>query len=75
MKYMTVKKLRKLLKKHPGDMIVMLARDLEGNGFSPMDKRYPISFGLWKHREFWSDEEFQEYNEDAKKAIVLWPMY
>ena len=73
MKYMTVKKLRKLLKKQPGDMIVMLARDPEGNGFSPMDKRYPISFGTYDG-EFRGEKRWDD-SEGEPPAIVLWPSY
>ena len=72
MKYMTVKKLRKLLKKQPGDMIVMLARDPEGNGFSPMDKRYPISFGTYHYGEGYLDELEGGHGEGA---VTLWPSY
>ena len=68
---MTVKKLRKLLKRQPDDVIVMLARDPEGNGFSPMSKRYAYSLGTYDGDEYW--DELEDGIGDI--AIVLWPMY
>lgn len=42
MKYITVKKLKEILEKENDDDIIILSRDSEGNGFSPLDGSYGV---------------------------------
>ena len=62
------------------DTPIVLARDEEGNGFSPWDG---YSFGLyepaveirgqWIGGEFYSDKDQDEASDDAVVAVCLWP--
>ena len=67
---MTVKQLRELLKKLPDDQLVVLSKDSEGNGFSPMSENY--SDGFYSGRS-WCGEFSNEKSKGAKKAICFWP--
>lgn len=73
---MTVRELIEMLKKRPQNSLVILSRDSEGNGFSPVADEY--SLGLFNEEyggEFYSDslEDFEEVNYTGVPAIVLWP--
>ncbi len=72
---MTVEELRQVLADLPGDVIVVMSRDSEGNGFSPLadlntDDRYTAETewsGECHHPDDWPDHP------DAVKAVCLWP--
>lgn len=61
----------------PGDMEkeVVMSKDGEGNGFSPLAD---VAEGLYVADSTWSgqvfnEDEKEEAGEDAKDVIVLWP--
>lgn len=70
---MTVRDLRKALKKLSGDTLVMLARDEEGNAFSPLAD---ISRGKYSRsrRECVDDSDDWPAPKDAVPVVTLWPM-
>jgi hypothetical protein len=49
---MTVKELIKLLRKENPNDIVIVSRDSEGNGYSPLDE---LSQGMYKKISSWSE--------------------
>lgn len=73
---MTVDQLIRELQNYPGDLEIILQRDPEGNGYSPLagsDTAIYIS-----DDECWSDPEiYEEYYEKEyeSNAVVLWPLY
>lgn len=75
---MTVKDLIKLLNKQPSDFQVVLSRDSEGNGFSPVSG-YALGFYLPEnvsHGDF-NDVSCTTFNKDqmekAQDAIAFYP--
>lgn len=69
----------------PGDTIVILAEDAEGNGFSPLaeveDAMYDADT-TWSGERYMTDEaraatgepdEYSEAPESAVPAVFLWP--
>jgi hypothetical protein len=77
---MTVSRLMALLAKHDGTCEVVLAKDSEGNEFSPLED---LESRRYVPDTTWSgylvddpeddDVEEEEYN-DAVDAVVLWPV-
>lgn len=79
---MNVKELRKILKHYPDDMLVILSRDEEGNGFSQL---YDVAEGMYMigdwERVYVLDKDIgtRGYTEEdrapegAVQVIVLWP--
>lgn len=74
---MNVKKLRKALKKYPSDMEVILQKDSEGNGYSPLGGG---EGAMYQAETEWSGEAIHEDDydpddyPDAVKVFVLWPV-
>jgi len=82
---MTVKELIEELKELDGDRIVIMSKDGEGNGFSPLAD---VECSAYIADTTWSGEVHIEeltpgliekgyteddVREDGKKAVVLWP--
>ena len=76
---MTVKELIKLLQEQPGDALVVISKDSEGNAFYPIED---MGFGRYDGETFGLDEltestEMLGYTEedvvDGPIAICLWP--
>lgn len=75
---MSVRQLKRLLETLPEDSIVVLSKDGEGNGFSPLDSHCE---GYYEPTCTWAgdfvDAEDGDYDEDdlarMEKAVVLWP--
>lgn len=71
---MKVKELKEILKDVPDDYEVVMSRDGEGNGFSPL-----ADFGLEMYvpDSTWSGEIFSDEDgrnvEFKENSIVLWP--
>jgi hypothetical protein len=74
---MTVKELKNALKGVPGDMLVVLAGDAEGNKYSPMRECEPAALYVPDSSyggEVWSEDDAEEYEvTDTVRAVVLWP--
>ena len=83
---MTVKELIAELKKHDPDRLVILQKDAEGNGFSPLED---VSTGAYLADSTWGGEIYLEeltpeleaegYSsddvaEDGRKSVVLCPV-
>jgi hypothetical protein len=70
---MKASKLIKLLEKHP-DWEVVMSKDGEGNGFSPLAE---IGEQLYVPDSTWSGEVFsldeKEEHDKGKEAFILWP--
>ncbi len=73
---MNVGDLRRLLEGHDEDTLVVLSKDAEGNGFSPLDELDEPG----RHRYFpsstWAGEVegADEVGDDGEKVVVLWPV-
>lgn len=69
---MTVTTLVALLKKLPGDLQVIVSKDAEGNGFSPV---YEHSVGKYMAECDWSGNFYAHDDDDAEgePCVVLWP--
>lgn len=64
---MTVGELIEYLSRYPSDHLVVLAKDAEGNGFSPM---YDSS-----EEEYIPDSTYSgDLGDDDFNAVVLWPV-
>lgn len=73
---MTVRELRALLSDQPDDRPVVLAKDAEGNDFSPLSD---WGEGYYTARSTWGGNvcnlnEPEERGENAVHALVLWPV-
>lgn len=74
---MNIKELREALSGHPDDMEVILQKDAEGSGYSPLAGAEP---GMYEAETTWSGEVIHEDDydpddrPDAIKALVLWPV-
>lgn len=70
---MTVCELVKALAEYPGDAEVVLSRDSEGNGASPLDE---VTEEIYQPRNTWSGDLVTE--DDAvdgdTACVVLWPV-
>jgi hypothetical protein len=76
----TVGQLVTALLELPQDAVVVLSKDAEGNGFSPVAA--PVdedgySTGFYRAETTWSGEMFggddEERPDDAVEAVCLWP--
>lgn len=66
----TVKQLRAALTDVDDDFIVILSKDAEGNGFSPLDEvEGPMTY---EPDSTWSGEIIE--NHDNDNCVVLWPV-
>ena len=80
---MTVDQLMDALSKLDGDTVVVLAKDEEGNGWSPLDE---LQVGVYQPETTWSGEFYEQdiigdhdYNQPDKgdesfPAVCLWPV-
>lgn len=82
---MTVKEFIEILNKFNEDRIVILSKDSEGNGFSPLEE---ASAGSYRPETSWVGEVESEpiadtppeyieddvYRKPGKPAVVLWPV-
>lgn len=81
---MTKKELIEQLSQYDDDDIIVLARDSEGNGYSPLWSIAPMTFApAWgevfereiteeMRKKGYTDEDLYT-GDDAQKAVVLWP--
>jgi len=72
---MTVKELKKLLSTEDDMTEIVMSRDEEGNGFSPLAD---VGKGIYVAESTWAGELYNEDDEEAplsegKKVICLWP--
>jgi hypothetical protein len=84
---MTIDELRKRLDdlNMPGDTPVILSKDAEGNGFSPLVEAEVAMYAAdstWSGERYMTEEdrqatgepdEYAESPEDAVRAVFLWP--
>jgi hypothetical protein len=84
---MTIDELRKQLDglNAPGDTPVILAKDAEGNGFSPLTEAEVAMYATvstWSGERYMTEEDRQAEDEpddyaeapdDAVRAVFLWP--
>jgi hypothetical protein len=66
---MTVKELREALAELPDDLLVVVSRDAEGNGYSPASGISPGEYDR-------SDWEFRSHPGDRTRpddAVAIWP--
>lgn len=86
---MTLDDLRKQIQElaHlPGDTLVVLAKDSEGNGYSPLASTGHAMYAAdttWSGEHYMTDEqradtrepdEYSEAPDDAVPAVFLWPV-
>lgn len=72
---MKVKDLIELLKGEDMEKEVVMSKDGEGNGFSPLSD---VAHALYVPDSTWSGEvyntdEKEEAGEEAKEVVILWP--
>lgn len=78
---MTVKELVEYLNQLNPDAIVVVSKDAEGNGFSPLDA---FSYGEYTAESTWSgyqvdfscigDEDYQQPGDSVVDSVCLWPV-
>lgn len=68
---MKVKELIKLLQKEDPEATVILGKDAEGNGYSPLDCIYN---GVYQPETTWSGEFTSEEGAEGEVAILLDPI-
>lgn len=79
MSAITIKALQALLATLPQETIVVLAKDSEGNDFSPMQAEGGHSIGCYVAHRPWHGEFYDETSEDGGApeggvpALCLWP--
>jgi hypothetical protein len=70
---MTVKKLRKVLKSLPNDMLVVLSSDEEGNSYHELCDAVVMYYSP-STEEAIDEGDLEEYGQnDSAKTLVLWP--
>lgn len=70
-KYVTVSQLIEELKQVDGDRIIILSKDGEGNGFSPLEA---LELGDYEPENEWSGEPVEpDESGNSKKAVFVWP--
>ena len=81
---MNVKELRESLAELPDDMEVVLQKDPEGNGYSPLSGADPDSVYTkdgdvysmnWTHNEACKSEEEWEEMKLRPRTLILYPKY
>jgi len=75
---MTVKELKALLAKLPDETLVVLARDAEGNGFSPAGgttpaARYVAASRPWQMGTLYTPGDPPFEARQGQPAVALWP--
>ncbi len=77
-KALTVKDLKILLSKMPDNALVVLSKDEAGNDFSPLcgysAGSYIMGQKPWQRGMFYDNGDTIPDNQQAKKALALWPM-
>lgn len=75
---MTVKDLKKLLNDFPDKYLVVLAKDGEGNDFSPLAEGYSdaeyIPDSTWSGTIVCPGDEDADEQKPAPNCLVLWPV-
>ena len=74
---MTVKELKELIESLPDEMLVVLQKDSEGNGYSPLagdDNCMYIPENTWSGYVYEEDELEEDDIEDAIFSLVLYPI-
>lgn len=76
--YVRVGDLRELLDSFPADMPVVMQKDSEGNGFSPLsggEKAVYVPVTTW-YGDVYSEEDAEEFVDDvtATEALILFPI-
>lgn len=68
---MKVKELIDALKELPQDALVVMSKDAEGNGYSPL-----ADIGQYKYAAHctWAGEIYPTDEEEGEEAIVFWPV-
>lgn len=67
---MTLAEFRKALDGFPDDFRVILSKDAEGNGFSPLSQvDGPMTY---EEESSWSGEVYEDHDND--NCVVLWPV-
>ncbi len=73
---MTIKELIEILKGLPQDLPIILQKDAEGNGYSPLSglgETWYVAETTWAG-ECYSDEDVEEFKDGAQKAVCFWPV-
>ena len=73
---MKVKELMEMLQTVPEDREVVLSRDAEGNGYSPLadsGELWYVPYSTWGGDCYNLDEEEEFEGQDADLVLVLWP--
>lgn len=80
----TVKSLMEELKKLPQDSFIIMQKDGEGNGYSPMagvDEAYYQPTSTWSGEmvsedleDYEDEEQMEEEKKSALRVVVLWPV-
>ena len=68
---LTIKQFIKKLSKLPQDAIVVMSKDAEGNGFSPLSEG---STEFYLPNSTYSGDLVETKEKGAKQAVVLWPI-
>jgi hypothetical protein len=74
---MTVKELRDALEGLDGDIPVILQKDAEGNGYSPLEgteEGYYVATNTWSGEVFVDEADALECGTTPKPCVVLWPV-
>lgn len=84
---MNVEELRKFLESYPDDVEIILQKDSEGNGYSPLDgadEAMYVAETAWSGEAYMTDAQIDTHlsgytdedraPEDAVRVIVLWPV-
>jgi hypothetical protein len=77
---MKVKQLKEILAEMADDALVVLAEDAEGNRFSPVssyntDMKYLPDRQPWRRGRIFEEMQPEFSSEQAKAALVLWPLH
>lgn len=76
---MTVKELIDELSKLNPDLPVIMSKDTEGNGFSPLhdaEEAFYLSYNTWSGEHYSEEDEDDEFDtpEGTIPAVFLWPV-
>jgi len=71
--FMTVQQLIEALQSYPQDFPVILSRDVEGNGFSPMPNERGITMEKYEADTAWSGSIGESDKDSDANVVVLWP--